>query len=97
VIALDPRPMSKPSRNLQRAVSDLDALIARTEAARMGTCSDYTGPERRKWRAKRKAEPQGGRLARIAFGVCGGAVLIAFAAMCIRPDVVRAVLVGMVP
>lgn len=92
--AIDPRPMPKPSPYLQQAVSDLDALIARAEAARMGTCSEYAGPERRKWRAVRKVEaskPQGSRLARIAFGVYAAIVLIAFAAVCIYPPVVRLV------
>ncbi len=53
--AFDFRPMPRPSRVLQQAVSDLDALIARTNAARgVVPPAPYTGPERRRWRAQRQ-------------------------------------------
>lgn len=52
--AFDFRPMPKPSPHLQQALADLDAMLARTAAAN----DPYTGPERRKWRAMRKAEPE---------------------------------------
>lgn len=50
---LDARPMARPSRVLQQVVSDLDVLIARTDAARGVEPPPYTGPERRRWRAQR--------------------------------------------
>lgn len=51
---LDARPLARPSHVLQQAVSDLDALNARANAARgVVPPAPYTGPERRRWRAQR--------------------------------------------